>query len=351
MSNKKYWEKRQKQRLELVDLTIDEHIDSIKRVIDITINRLENDIYKLYEKYGNDNKISYQEALFYLSDDERIEFQKDLKYYVETYRDNSKANIYKSELQALSTRARIKRLQVLQTNIRIQSTELEKILKDKMPSVYNSIYQDSYFYNLYSQCLYTNNLGMRFDIPSPNIIKELLLRPWSGKNYSEKVWNISNNFTYKLENVVTAGLIKGEHPNIIAKNLKDSLVGRDGKGGKLYEYKRLVRTEAAFIAEQATKKSYEDNNISKYEYLATLDLRTSFMCQELDGKIFEVKEAITGVNYPPLHCHCRSTTIPVIEWEGEKNNMNQRISRDPITNKNKYINDVDYETWKVMQFI
>lgn len=350
MKNKDYWEAREKERLDILDISIDEQIATIKRVMDETINKIENDIYKLYEKYGTDNEMSYQEALFYLSDDERKEFQKDLKYYIETFKDNTKAKIYKDELQALSTRARVKRLQVLQTNIRIQATELEKLLQDKLPSVFDAIYQDSYFYNLYSQNLYTNNLGIRFDIPSPNVVKELLTRPWSGKNYSEKVWNTTNNFTYKLDSVVTGGLIRGEHPNIIAKNLRDAIVGKNGKGGKLYEYKRLVRTEAAFIAEQATKNSYKDNNIKKYEYLATLDLRTSIICQELDGKEFELDKAVTGVNYPPMHAHCRSTTIPVIKWNDENDELEQRISRDPMTGRNSYIDYIDYSDWKDEQY-
>ena len=191
-----------------------------------TVNKIEHDIFKLYQKYANDNELTYQDTLFYLNKNELKEFQKDLKYYVETFRDSSKAKEFKSELQALSTRARVKRLEVLKANVRIQATELERLLRDKMPSTFNSVYQDSYFYNLYSQCLYTNNLGLRFDIPSPNIIKELLERPWSGKNYSDKVWNITTNFSSKLDSVITTGLIRGEHPNIIAKNLKDATLGK-----------------------------------------------------------------------------------------------------------------------------
>ncbi len=43
--------------------------------------------------------------------------------------------------------------------------------------------------------------------------------------------------------------------------------------------------------------------------MATLDSRTSLACRELDGKDFAVAEARAGVNYPPMHPRCRSTTI------------------------------------------
>lgn len=355
MKNSEYWQARERERLELIDISVDERIEEIKGIMSDAVDKIEHDIFKLYQKYGKDNELKYQDTLFYLTDNERKEFQKDLKYYVETFRDASKAKTYKSELQALSTRARVKRLEALKANIQIQATELERLLTDKMPSIFNSIYQDSYFFNLYSQCLYTNNLGLRFDIPSPNIIRELLNNPWSGKNYSEKVWNITNNFNYKLDNVVTAGLIKGEHPNIIAKNLRDAALGKRDKngklkGGQLFECKRLVRTESAFIAEQATKKSYDDNNVKEYEYLATLDFKTSFICRSLDGKVFKVKDSVTGVNYPPMHCFCRSTTVPVIKWEGEDNTPYKRIARDPITGRNNYIDYMDYSDWKDEQY-
>ncbi|MDK0901563.1 minor capsid protein [Clostridium perfringens] len=355
MNNKEYWKEREKERLELIDISVNDRLKDIEGVMNSVVNKIEHEIFKLYEKYAIDNQLSYQDALFYLNDNELKEFQKDLKYYVETFRDSSKVKIFKSELQALSTRARVKRLEALKANIKIQATELEKLLTDDMPGTFDTIYDDSYFYNLYSQCLYTNNLGLRFDIPSPNIIKELLSNPWSGKNYSDKVWNVTNNFNSKLDSVITTGLIRGEHPNTIAKNLKNAALGKRDKngvlkGGSLYDCKRLVRTEAAFIAEQATKKSYDDNNVKEYEYLATLDLRTSLICQELDGKTFKVKDIITGVNYPPMHCFCRSTTVPVIKWDGEEGTPYERIARDPITGKNNYIDYMNYSDWKDEQY-
>jgi SPP1 gp7 family putative phage head morphogenesis protein len=353
--SKEYWEDREKERLDLIDISVDERIKDIEDIMNNTVKKLEHEILKLYEKYANDNEVSYQEALLYLNDDDRKEFQKDLKYYIETSKNRDKVTLYRGELQALSTRARVKRLEVLKANIKIQSTELERLLMDEVPSTFNAVYQDSYFYNLYSQCLYTDNLGLRFDIPSPNIIKELLNNPWSGKNYSDKVWNLTSNFNYKLDSVITSGLIRGEHPNIIARNLKEAALGKRDKagnirGGKLYDCKRLVRTEAAFIAEQATKKSYDANNIKEYEYLATLDLRTSVICQSLDGKVFKVKDAVTGLNYPPMHCFCRSTTIPKIKWDDEEDTKYKRISRNPTTGKNNYIDDIGYSDWKDKQY-
>ncbi|MDZ5017221.1 phage head morphogenesis protein, partial [Clostridium perfringens] len=90
--------------------------------------------------------------------------------------------------------------------------------------------------------------------------------------------------------------------------------------------------------------------IEEYEYSATLDLRTSDICSELDNKPFKVKNAIVGVNYPPMHANCRSTTIPVVRWEGEEKEEDVRIYRDPLTGKNRYAKIRDYAEWKDMQY-
>ncbi len=90
MSN--YWINREKQRLELIDKKIDSHINNLQKRMMQAADNIENEIMHLYIKYAEDNNISYTKALNYLTNDERKEFQKDLKYYVDTYRDAEKGS-------------------------------------------------------------------------------------------------------------------------------------------------------------------------------------------------------------------------------------------------------------------
>ncbi|COT72476.1 phage protein [Streptococcus pneumoniae] len=50
----------------------------------------------------------------------------------------------------------------------------------------------------------------------------------------------------------------------------------------------------------------------EYTYVAKLDNKTSDTCRGMDGKTFKVKDMTPGVNAPPMHAHCRSTTMPKI---------------------------------------
>lgn len=342
--NNNYWLKREQQRLNNIDKIVDTHINNLESLIRKSADNLDKEIFKLYVKYADDNNMSYQSTLDYLTDDDRKEFQKDLKYYITSYKDKETALAYKSELQALSTRARVKRLEKLKAALLIEAGRLHEYLMNDTKNILSEVYDESYLYKMYS--MDQAGLGVKFDFPPVGIINELLNYPWSGKNYSSKVWDKTNNFTEKVGEVMTQGLVQGKPIDSIVKDMRTSIVGKKGKGGRLYDYKRLVRTEAAFIAEQATIRSYNDAKVEKYEYLATLDLRTSIICQRLDGKKFLVKDAKTMVNYPPMHAFCRSTTIPVIEWDGEEDGPEDRIARDPITGKNYYTKDMPYNDWK-----
>ena len=108
--------------------------------------------------------------------------------------------------------------------------------------------------------------------------------------------------------------------------------------------RRLVRTESCNLVNQMEMESYEECEIETYIFVATLDLRTSPPCRRLDGKRFPVSEQQPGVNCPPMHPWCRSTTICDISDE-ELAQMKRR-ARDPVTGKPKMVPaNMTYEQW------
>ena len=75
----------------------------------------------------------------------------------------------------------------------------------------------------------------------------------------------------------------------------------------------LVRTSINQVANTASQQVYQSNQdiTKKYRYVATLDSRTSSICRALDGREFEYGRGPT----PPQHFNCRSTTVPVIDYD------------------------------------
>lgn len=126
---------------------------------------------------------------------------------------------------------------------------------------------------------------------------------------------------------VRNGLLIGESTDKIAKDLKGTLrFGQPGSarqirqaGGKVTamanrQVMALVRTSLNQVANEASQQVYEANQdvTKRYRYVATLDGRTSPICRALDGQEFEYGKGPK----PPQHFNCRSTTVPVIDYEG-----------------------------------
>jgi SPP1 gp7 family putative phage head morphogenesis protein len=132
----------------------------------------------------------------------------------------------------------------------------------------------------------------------------------------------------RFAQVVRSGLLTGETTPSIAKRLIGNLqFGEEARtvkqliaaGGQSTavannQVMALVRTSINQVANTASQQVYEANQdiTKKYKYVATLDTRTSSICRALDGREFSYGQG----PMPPQHFNCRSTTVPVIDYEG-----------------------------------
>ena len=131
----------------------------------------------------------------------------------------------------------------------------------------------------------------------------------------------------RFSQVVRQGLLTGEPTPAIARRLIGNLEFGDrarnvrqliASGGQATavadnQVVAIVRTSINQVANAASQQVYEANQdiTKKYRYVATLDTRTSSICRALDGREFEYGKGPT----PPQHFNCRSTTVPVIDYD------------------------------------
>lgn len=106
--------------------------------------------------------------------------------------------------------------------------------------------------------------------------------------------------------------------------------------------RRHLRTETAYVKSQADVEMYKTLEIEEYEILATLDKRTSAICQGKDGLHYKVDDIQVGINYPPFHPNCRTTTVKYREERGEST----RIAKDKDGNNVKVPLEMRYEDWR-----
>ena len=170
-------------------------------------------------------------------------------------------------------------------------------------------------------------------------IKRLSRLKWSGDNYSGRIWNNTGELARQLKNELLVSWMTGRSNRDVVNSIAERFnVGRNNA-------RRLVRTESAFFHNEMEALSYKDADIEQYRFVAVLDKRTSSICREHDGKVYKVSERKTGINYPPLHPWCRSTTIA--HFEDMDLSKLERRARDPETGKTMLVPaNMSYDDWR-----
>lgn len=76
--------------------------------------------------------------------------------------------------------------------------------------------------------------------------------------------------------------------------------------------KTIVRTAVAHVSNVAREATYDKNSdvVEGYEWISTLDSKTSAICRGRDGLKFKADAEFRPK--PPAHPNCRSTTIPLV---------------------------------------
>lgn len=130
---------------------------------------------------------------------------------------------------------------------------------------------------------------------------------------------------------VLDGLLTGESTESIARSLYGELgfstealtprqvsLAQKGNAWKMakHQVRTLVRTSVNATSNAASLQVYKANpNLTKkYRWIATLDSNTTAICRNLDQKEFFYGKGPTPSN--PPHFGCRSTTVPVVDYEG-----------------------------------
>jgi len=149
----------------------------------------------------------------------------------------------------------------------------------------------------------------------------------NGQTVEKAFRGIAENQKDALTRHIRQGVFSGESTQQIARRMigrldfsqKGSVRQIAQAGGELtklanHQIQTIVRTSVNQVQNQASQAVYAANSkvAPKYEYVATLDSRTSPICKRLDGRKFAYNKGPT----PPQHFNCRSTTVPVVDYEG-----------------------------------
>lgn len=321
--NRDYWEERQVKREAKAFTTIQDVEKEYKIALEKAKQNINKELSRIGTTYMKDNNLGYHDALKLLKGDEYKVWKKDLHDYMAEYNKLLKTAPLEAkklylEIETLAARSRMSHLDSLKVQVDMEMVKLIFGVEDSAKNGLASVYRDTFIE-------VTKDLGINA-IVSRDKIKAVLDRPWSGANFSERLWSNTDKLAQTVKQEIVNGMIQGINLQTMTKRVSERF-----ETAKKNDVERLLRTEVNYTLNQATLDGYKEAGIEKYEFSATLDSRTSQICSELHGEVFSIKSAAVGLNYPPMHPRCRSTTIPIIDYESLIKQGREEIEEKDLT--------------------
>jgi SPP1 gp7 family putative phage head morphogenesis protein len=334
-----YWTNRAKER-EAQSMELSEaSLRRIKLVYGEIDAEMHKEVTSLIAKYANENGFTMTEAKTRLTKTEKDDLSVSIKKYAELHEmDNY---IVDEMLDRISTRVRITRIEGLSMKFDIIGQNAFELQNELLPKMMSKVYYQQYHKKIFDV---QSRGGMGKSFTHISKVKQNVLTEYIGQTqsnqFSQSLWKNTNKMVAEWGKILEVGIVQGKGSSELTKELSERT------GVSYNRTKTLVKTETNYIHNQATLDGYKQMDVQKYKFLSTLDGRTTTVCQHLDLKEFNISEVETGVNYPPMHYNCRSTTLEVFpDWLKEIQGETKRTARD--NDGNNYIVDgkMNYEEW------
>ena len=339
MKNEEYWVERKANLIyEQMDKA-EKQADKFDEIYKQSKAYLDKQINKVFDKFQRDYGLSERDARQVLKNMKDQKDLNELRKVLEARPDDPNIQRLLADLDSPAYAYRMKRLERLSADLDLMRSSIYLSEKKGSDAFYSGLMKDSYYkatFDLQQQI----GLAYGFSGLPESEIKHLQSFSWvgDGSTYSTDIWKNTGKLTSSIKDELLMSLMTGRGTRETAQAIAD----RFNAGQN--DARRLVRTESAFFHNQMELLSYEEADIEKYIFVAVLDKRTSRICQEHDNVVYRVDEAVPGVNHPPMHPWCRSTTVAHDE-DADYSKLERR-ARNPETGKVEYVPaDISYDEW------
>ncbi|WP_160111170.1 minor capsid protein, partial [Clostridioides difficile] len=311
MKHKDYWRKRFEQLEEAQNNKSVKYYLELEKQYKLAMNSIEKDILSWYNRFAKNEGISLLEAKKLLNTRELEEFKWSVEEYIRYGKENAINQKWMKELENASARVHITRLEALKLQIQQQVEVLYGNELDGIDKLMRDIYTSGYYHTAFN---IQQGIGVGWSLMAldANRVNKIISKPWTsdGLNFSERIWGKHKPaLINELHTKLTQSIIRGENPKVLVNEFSKKFNVSKSQA------RNLIMTESAFFASASRKDCFNNLDVEKYEIIATLDLKTSNICRELDGKVFDMKDYQVGITAPPFHPRCRTTTAPWFEDE------------------------------------
>lgn len=313
--------------------------DQFDKVYQEAKTYLNKEINKIFDKFQRDYGLSQVDARQVLKNMKDKKDLNELRKVLEARPNDPNIQRLLADLDSPAYSFRMKRLERLSDDLDRMRESIYHSEKTGSDAFYSDLMKDSYYkatFDLQQQ----TGLAYGFSGLPESEIKHLQSFSWvgDGSTYSTNIWKNTGKLTSSIKDELLMSLMTGRDTRKTAQAIAERFnVGQN-------DARRLVRTESAFFHNQMELLSYEEADIEKYIFVAVLDKRTSRICQEHDNQVYDRDKAVPGVNCPPMHPWCRSTTVAYDE-DADYSKLKRR-ARNPETGKVEYVPaDMTYKEW------
>ena len=313
--------------------------DQFDKVYQEAKTYLNKEINKIFDKFQRDYGLSQVDARQVLKNMKDKKDLNELRKVLESRPSDPNIQRLLADLDSPAYSFRMKRLERLSDDLDRMRESIYLSEKTGSDAFYSDLMKDSYYkatFDLQQQ----TGLAYGFSGLPESEIKHLQSFSWvgDGSTYSTSIWKNTGKLTSSIKDELLMSLMTGRDTRETAQAIAERFnVGQN-------DARRLVRTESAFFHNQMELLSYEEADIEKYIFVAVLDKRTSRICQEHDNQVYDRDKAVPGVNCPPMHPWCRSTTVAYDE-DADYSKLKRR-ARNPETGKVEYVPaDMTYKEW------
>ena len=313
--------------------------DQFDKVYQEAKTYLDKEINKIFDKFQRDYGLSQVDARQVLKNMKDKKDLDELRKVLEARPNDPNIQRLLADLDSPAYSFRMKRLERLSDDLDRMRESIYHSEKTGSDAFYSDLMKDSYYkatFDLQQQ----TGLAYGFSGLPESEIKHLQSFSWldDGSTYSTDIWKNTGKLTSSIKDELLMSLMTGRDTRETAQAIAERFnVGQN-------DARRLVRTESAFFHNQMELLSYEEADIEKYIFVAVLDKRTSRICQEHDNQVYDRDKAVPGVNCPPMHPWCRSTTVAYDE-DADYSKLKRR-ARNPVTGKTELVPaDMTYKDW------
>ena len=313
--------------------------DKFDKVYQEAKTYLDKEINKIFDKFQRDYGLSQVDARQVLKNMKDKKDLNELRKVLEARPNDPNIQRLLADLDSPAYSFRIKRLERLSDDLDRMRESIYHSEKTGSDAFYSDLMKDSYYkatFDLQQQ----TGVAYGFSGFPESEIKHLQSFSWvgDGSTYSTDIWKNTGKLTSSIKDELLMSLMTGRDTRETAQVIAE----RFNAGQN--DARRLVRTESAFFHNQMELLSYEEADIEKYIFVAVLDKRTSRICQEHDNQVYDRDKAVPGVNCPPMHPWCRSTTVAYDE-DADYSKLKRR-ARNPETGKTELVPaDMTYKEW------